>query len=143
MSWVLSEEHLASCKDEAGVLVSVENVGPLTSKIGAKRVATELARLTSVNSLERGFHVVSLTSNVWRVDFFNFSAVLAEELEQKKIHLVTCVVVFEGGFPVRFEIYIVSFYFLQFDLFFVCSKVRSRVFGLFLLDLILSSRVLN
>ena len=101
-SWILNEEQLLECQNESGVLISVPaDVVPLSSKIGEKRIASELSRLSSLSgALERGFRVSSLAPTVWRVDFFNFSSLLAGDLERRSLHLVTALLVFEGAFPV-------------------------------------------
>lgn len=102
MAWLLNQDEFSRCTNESGVLISSPlDLVPLSSKIGEKRVIAELTRITAANSLERGFHVTVVGSpNVWRVDFFNFPASLSNELENKKLHLVTVLVCFEGGFPI-------------------------------------------
>jgi hypothetical protein len=99
-SWVLSEEDRVRFADESGVLVSAPSLQAISSKIGEKRVVAELSRLSSGNSVERGFHVTGLANNCWRVDFFNFSSSLSSELDAKELHFVTVLVCFEAGFPI-------------------------------------------
>jgi hypothetical protein len=100
-SWLTSDEEVERHLDESGVLVRTDEapLRELRSKIGAKRVAAELAKLTGQSSAERGFRVAPLSPQSWRVDWFNFASALAGDLQDKGLHLVTGVVVFEGGFP--------------------------------------------
>ncbi len=103
-SWLTSDAELEACLDEAGVAVHAGPLRELKSKIGAKRVATELAKLTAAGAADgnvaRGFRVAELSPQCWRVDMFNFGSELSAELEEKGLHVVTLVVAFEGGFPV-------------------------------------------
>ncbi len=62
-------------------------------------MAAELAKLAGPGGAERGFRVAPLSAHSWRVDWFNFASALAGDLQEKRLHLVTGVVVFEGGFP--------------------------------------------
>lgn len=100
--WLLSDDAVEGALNESGIAVSslaaLESLRPLTSRVAAKRVANELAKLRD-GAAARGFRVAALSDTAWRVDIFNVGGALATDLRARKRRLVTLVVAFEGAYP--------------------------------------------